>query len=101
MDDDDDDDAARSVSPSCDSIMLVCVTVCVCVCGLQMWRPVNDRIELTSADSQERRVNGACESVPSPNDEAKHHEDKDDGPRHSHHSNDDDGVLFTGYNCSW
>lgn len=58
--------------------------------------PVREKGKLTSADSQERRVNGARESVPSPDDEAEHHEDQDDGPRHGHHRDDDDRVLLAG-----
>lgn len=56
---------------------------------------------MTSADSQERRVNGARESVPSPDDEAEHHEHQDDGPCHGHHRYDDDGVLLAGDDRGW
>lgn len=75
----------------------VCVVRCYVAGGAWSPPPVTQKeSKLTSADSQERRVNGARESVPSPNDEAKHHEDQDDGPGHRHHRDDDDRVLLAG-----
>lgn len=93
--DDDDDGGDHDDGASAQhATRRVCVRVCVGFKGGGLL------MTETSADSQERRVNGARESVPSPNDEAKDHEDQDDGPCHGHHSNDDDRVLLTGHNCS-
>lgn len=80
----------------------VCVPVLVLAWRAWSPSPVTQKNKLTSADSQERRVNGARKSVPSPDDEAKHHEDQDDGPGHGHHGDDDDRVLLAGDDgCCW
>lgn len=79
---------------------VLCMRASVGVAGHGRLGRWHRKSKLTSVDSQERRVNGARKSVPSPDDEAKHHEDQDDGPSHSHHCNYDDRVLLAGDNGS-